>query len=242
MIYTKDNRLADIVIKDFKAALIFEKYEIDYCNEGNKKLSEVCNSNTNDVLSEINELKNHDFYRMDEWDPEFLCEYIVHIHHSYLKKRFLLCISKMKSLAAENKLLEGILCELRQLYSDIEIHIRKEEKLLFPYIAKLSETYRRKDIYEVPPFGSVSDLIKVIEKEHSNEGSRFRNLLIEFNKAAVNSKKNGKESELYGLMKELLSDFHYHMHLENNMLFPKTISLEKKLKRHSKINNQKSKK
>lgn len=242
MIHTKDNKIDEIIAKDFLAALVFEKYDIDYCTQGNRILSEVCDSKSDEILSEINNLKNHDFYRLNEWEPDLLCDYIKNIHHEYLKKSFSKCISKLKSIVMENRKSEDIQSVMKQIQLEFEIHIRKVEKLLFPYIKKLSESNRKKENYEVPPFGSVLELIKVIKKEHSDEAMQLKKLIDDFRNEPVKSNQSDKKEELYMEMKELLLDFHYHIHLENNMLFPKTIALEKKLKRHFKINNQKSKK
>ncbi|MBV6478304.1 MAG: Iron-sulfur cluster repair protein YtfE [Ignavibacteria bacterium] len=239
MNHTKDDRINEIISKDYLSSLVLEKYDIDYVKHKNKKLSEVCNTGLNEILMEINNLKNHDFYRLKEWEPGLLCDYIVNVHHGYLKKSFLKCISKMKALFSEGKKNSDILKEIKQIYSELEIHFKKEEKMLFPYIKELSEINKKMEKYEVPPFGSISDLIKVIKKEHSEMGVRFKKNIDAFKNEPAKSNQSIKKEELYGELKVLLLDFLYHIHLENNMLFPKAIVQEKKLKRHFKINNKK---
>jgi len=179
----------------------------------------------------------------DEWSLDFLCDYIISNHHAYLKKSILQILSNLKKLSREKGSVNGSYrMKLKKLFDDIEIHMNKEEKLLFPYIKKLVNMDKRNEEYEIPPFGSVSDLIKVIEKEHRDEGKELGRLSRIWKEN--NSSMNHSEPEFATaeMLEAMISDFIYHIHLENNILFPKSIILEKKLKRITKLNKSKIKK
>lgn len=245
MTFTKENTIAEIVINNQKAAMIFENYSIDYSNAGKRKLSEVCLFNTDKLLKKINKLNGSGINKLNDWSPDFLCDYIVSNHHNYIKKVFPVLISKAKS-SARNRMVEKNTVEvLMQLHSDFEIHMNKEEKLIFPYIKKLVKTDIENKNFEIEPFGSVSGLIKVMLREHLNADEQLRNLISDIISDIKRTEKdhsNEKEmNEFMKLLKEFETDFHFHIHIENNILFPKSIILERKLKRKILNNNSKLK-
>jgi regulator of cell morphogenesis and NO signaling len=104
--------------------------------------------------------------------------------------------------------------------------MQKEEKMLFPYIKKMVIAEKNSLEFPHPPFGSVSSPISVMEHEHENAGS----LMHEINKASGSYNPPGDACTtfriLYNELAEFEADLHIHVHLENNILFPKAISLE----------------
>ena len=114
-----------------------------------------------------------------------------------------------------------------ELKEELLIHMQKEEKMLFPYIKKMVFVQKNELEFPHPPFGSVSSPVAVMESEHDNAGSLAR----ELRKAANNflppdDACNGYRL-LYSELADFESDLHVHIHLENNILFPKAIELEK---------------
>lgn len=231
----KKTTISEIVRFNFRSVEIFEKHGIDFCCGGKKILSEVCETKEisfDDLLNELNSfLYVNDIY--SEWDERFLIDYIVNVHHSYLKKELPLIEGRIERVNQKHsgkypEMIE-IKSKFQKLKKELEEHTAKEENVLFPYIKKLRDTVDTKSELEVPPFGSIDNPIKVMEREHTDAG-----LALEEIKSLT---KNFKVEEVYCnthkiLIKELehlYKDLHIHIHLENNILFIKAKILEEEL-------------
>ncbi len=241
MNHTSDKTSADTFPDISKAALILNNYELNTGVTGIKVLNdvEIITGNKSGInLRNLENLKDIKIYfiKVNDWSLDFLCDFIESNHHKYIRKIM------PKIITAGKKYNDDVLIKvLIQLNKDLEIHMQKEEKLLFPYIKNMNKILNEKALFETPPFGSIQNLIKVIEKEHVAADvylTKIRNL-CKRNITGNNDLRNKKLICEY--MTEFESDFHFHIYLEKNILFPKAISLEKKLKKIS-INIKKYKK
>ncbi len=236
MDYTENTRLSEIVLSNIRAAGIFENYNINYSTDGKSTLCKACMESgiqTEKILTELNKLKNdkEGLFNLTDWKTDFLCEYIESSHHTYLRKKMPKILSLAKILSRENSANESLFRELQQLNSEFESHMNKEEKLLFPYIKNLVKINIEKGILESAPFGNASDIIKVMEKEH-REANRSIEIIRKMCKNIKTEKKNDENKKsICRLMAEFEADLHIHIHTENNLLFPRTLALEKKLKK-----------
>lgn len=237
MTYTKNYKLSDILLNNIKAALVFEKFNINYCTNGNKTLGEVCSiieTKPAVIISELNKLNGAftNDIKVNEWNLDFLCEYIVSNHHSFIRKSFkellkqLKAILKLKNFYGNN---ENTLNEFEKLNLDFEQHMQKEEKLLFPYIKRLVDSEFSETEFEIAPFGLIKKPIKVMKNEHLSAVDKvykMKEFCREINKikAQASIKKN-----FCKLFSEFEYDLHIHLHLENNLLFPKALLLERKI-------------
>lgn len=188
------------------------------------------NHTANDTLNyQIN--NNTEYLKVNDWRLNFLCDYIETNHHEYIRKVMPKILSAGKALSRKNIIGVDDYRDLLQFSIELEIHLQKEERLLFPYIKKINSVFDNKEEYEIPPFGSIANLIKVIEKEHRN----VNGILLKVKNACCNFKIKSTDvpdkKAFYELMNEFDSDFQMHVHFENDILFPKSISLEKKLKK-----------
>ena len=103
MTYTKNYRLSDILLKNIEAASVFEKYNINYCTNGNNTLDEACGKaevKPAEVITELNRLngKYSNDIKSNEWSLDFLCEYIVSNHHTYIRKTFKELLKQLKAI------------------------------------------------------------------------------------------------------------------------------------------------
>jgi len=235
MTFTKNYKLSDILLKNIEAASIFEKHNINYCTNGNKTLEEACGMveiKPALVITELNKL-NGSFtkdIKTNEWSLDFLCEYIVSNHHAYIRKTFKELLKQLRiNLKSHSNSNGDLVNEFEKMSRYFEIHMQKEEKLLFPYIKRLVDTEYSETEFEIAPFGLIKKPIAVMKKEHLyavNKLYKLKDICGHINKikAGKDIKKN-----FCKLFKEFELDFHIHLHLENNVLFPKTLLLERKI-------------
>jgi regulator of cell morphogenesis and NO signaling len=108
-------------------------------------------------------------------------------------------------------------------------HMKKEELVLFPYIQKMVQAKHEGTKIVVPGFGSIENLIRIMEEEHTIEGERFRKIEELSNHYTTPADACNTYRVTIALLKEFEDDLHLHIHLENNILFPKSIKLEKEV-------------
>ncbi|MBK9332566.1 MAG: DUF542 domain-containing protein [Ignavibacteria bacterium] len=232
-----NRKITDIVNRNFNSVDLFEKYNLNYSIHGNSTLAKVCRENKispEHLMSEIHKLNtNISFhFKFNEWDIAFLCDYITANHHSYIKKIFPVIIKKGKYLENKKLIKKGITDKLNLIHSDFLIHMKKEEKLLFPQIKKINISDLADGLYEVPPFGSISMPVRVMFKEHETAFENLSEVKDECNNFNFDKQENDHKSEFYRFLKEFETDLRLHVHLENNILYPKAIKTEKKLLKH----------
>ena len=232
---TKNNIVGEVVAKDYRAASIFKSHKIDFCCKGNRSIADVCETaemDTNQLIEELNqataktEQQTTDF---KSWDNDLLADYIEKKHHRYVEKK----IPELKAYLSKLSKVHGErhpeLIEIEQLFTasahELLSHMKKEEKVLFPYVRTMAANAQAKQ----PNFGTVQNPIKMMMQEHDTEGERFRNISLLSNNYTPPSDACTTYKVAFELLKEFEEDLHLHIHLENNILFPKAIEAEQKL-------------
>jgi regulator of cell morphogenesis and NO signaling len=124
------------------------------------------------------------------------------------------------------------LFEIKNLFKrtadELTQHMKKEELILFPYIKKMVEADRTKSALSAPGFGSVANPIAMMMEEHENEGNRFEKIVAISNNYMPPADGCNTYKVTFQMLQEFESDLHTHIHLENNILFPKAIFLQEK--------------
>ncbi len=228
--------LSEIVTKNYKAAEVFERYGLDFCCRGNKMISEAClekGLSLEQVLSELKNLngngkENH--FDFSEWDISILADYIVHKHHDYIRKMIPAITQHTQKVASVHGANHPEVIEIAKhfsiVYKDLKQHMMKEEQMLFPFIKYLTKVEENKSAAERPFFGTVKNPIKMMEIEHQNAGDE----MFEIRKLSNNYTPPDDACNTYKVsfqeLKEFEEDLHQHVHLENNILFPKAVLLE----------------
>jgi len=113
---------------------------------------------------------------------------------------------------------------------DLGHHLEKEEKILFPYIEKLEETKSNPAAYVQPGFGSVQNPISMMIHEHETEGGRFAKIAELTDNYTAPEDACNTYRVAFDMLRDFEQDLHKHIHLENNILFPKSIRLEENTK------------
>ncbi len=227
-----------IVAADYRAADIFQRVGIDFCCGGGIPLSDACREHGVDLEAlreELQELAQSPGRgeRYDQWELDFLADYIVSQHHAYARQMTLVLREYATAVAqvhGEEHPETRTIAELfEELSGDMAMHMQKEELLLFPYIRRLLKAQREGGRPVTPPFGSARKLIQAMDEEHDETGDLLAQI------AALSGGYTPPEDAcntyraLYANLRELDADTKKHIHLENNILFPKTIRLEGEL-------------
>ncbi|MFA5326876.1 MAG: iron-sulfur cluster repair di-iron protein [Prolixibacteraceae bacterium] len=232
----KNRTVGEIVKLDFRAADVFSNYGIDFCCGGKISVAEACsNAKTEEslVISALENLKNqqgsavHDF---DSWNIGFLADYIQNTHHQYVSKaipQILPLAQKVADVHGEHHSEVLVINELfNDLADELLSHMQKEEMILFPYIKKLVVEESAGQCTDPSCFGTVMGPISVMEQEHENAGVILKELYRLSDGYTVPEDACNTFRVLYGKLKEFEDDLHRHIHLENNILFPKAIEME----------------
>ena len=226
-----DESLGALAAKDLRKAQIFKKYGLDFCCGGKKTVKQACAEKGLDVTKIEQELQQADKMPAtrplpyNEWSLDFLADYIVNTHHSYVKK----VLPDLRSYAAKVARVHGTqhpeLLDIHQLVenlsSELSEHLVKEEQLLFPYIKDMVSATAKQDI-------GIEDPVRMMETEHEMAGRDLEQIRALSNNFSLPGDACASYSLLYRMLEEFEDDLHIHVHLENNILFPKALQLQKK--------------
>ncbi len=229
----------EIVAEDFRTAAVFERYSIDFCCHGNVPLDEACKGRgvtVDQVLSEIGALtkeSGRERESFDTWDLDRLADYIVTTHHAYVKSAIPALLAHTDKVAMVHGERHPELLTIRDIFGkvagDLSQHMMKEELMLFPYIKAMARARRDGSAIQRPPFGTIQNPLRMMEREHEsagNETSEIRSLSNVYTPptdACTTYRVTLQELNAFEM------DLHKHVHLENNILFPKAIVLEQEL-------------
>ncbi len=230
--------LSEIVTQNFKAAAVFEKYNLDFCCGGKKPISEAClekgldSSEVFDELSSIEKAGSRtDNYA--EWGADFLIDYIVNNHHAYINRMIPVLSAHTQKIASvhgkNHPELLKVAESFEKVYKELKQHMMKEEQILFPFVKKLATAKSSGRKTEAPYFGTVKNPIRLMEAEHQSAGDE----MYEIRKLTGGYTVPEDACNTYSVTMQELRDFeedlHKHIYLENFILFPKAIDLEKEL-------------
>lgn len=230
-----NKKLSEIINFNVRAISVFDKYNFDYCFSGNRSIKDVCKEKNLDIRVLIDELKKMpDEFQIDkfsEWRLDFLVDYILNNHHQYIHKMIPVISDLSKKISDEYgekfSELKAIARIFAVVYKDLKQHMLKEEQILFPYIKQLVSLKDAGSKSEKPYFGIIDNPIGMIESEHKSALDEYQNLKEITNNFTSPEAPDKSISIFYNHLKDFGNDLHIHIHLENNILFPKAIALEK---------------
>lgn len=234
-----NQNIGELVAQDYRSAGVFKKYGIDFCCQGNRTINDACTETLLDVevvlndLSEIGNVSNSSGIDFKSWPLDLLADYIEKTHHRYVEDKspeLISYLDKICEVHGENHTeLYEIKDLIQQTVGNLSQHMKKEELVLFPYIRKMEKAKRTGELLQKPSFGSIQNPINQMESEHSAEGDRFRSIETLSNNYTPPEDACNTYRVTFAMLKEFQDDLHLHIHLENNILFPKSILLEKQV-------------
>lgn len=239
MLHNFNKTIADIVRADYRTAEVFQKHGIDYCS-GEERLLETCASQNLDYNAILGELEaatktiivsnSLHFY---DWKVGFLIDYIMNVHHAYMHLNAPLIETSLIAFIERHKKkypeINKTLFLFRELSVLLVTHSRHEEEIIFPYIRQIESTHRRKETYGNLFVRTLRKPLSNIEKEHDVVLSILKEIQTLTNNYTSPLNACADLSAIYHKLEEFHNDILQHTHLEDDILFPKAIAMEKEL-------------
>jgi len=231
---TAAKTVRELAVEIPNATRVFEKLGVDYCCGGHKPLDEACveaNISVDRVLAELEKsVDTSTDTTTRDWNEAPVAELVDHIinkHHAYVKSeipRLQALIVKVVSVHGKNHPeLESVQAAFGELAAELVAHLQKEELILFPYVKKMASGG-----HTAPScFGTVQNPIRMMMAEHDNAGARLREMREATSNYTLPTDSCFSYGTLFSALVQFEADLHQHIHLENNILFPRAIELEK---------------
>ena len=225
----KQTKIGDIVTQDFRAAEVFKKAGIDFCCGGSQSLEAACRDKKLDVAvieSELEKLENSEpgsSHKFNEWKLDFLCDYIVNTHHQTVMKllpELTFYTQKIAEVHGDN---HPELSEIANLFAQVDTELRQhlcnEEEVLFPAIREVLKTNSAESKATI-----ISEITRMTG-EHEFAGGAMDKINELSHHYAVPEDGCNTYRVAYKLLEQFEDDLHIHVHLENNILYPKAMKL-----------------
>ena len=232
-----EETIGELVTRDYRRAQVFKNFGIDFCCGGKKTISEVCNKKgldpeqVNQALSEIRDdvpATQNDYLK---WDIGFLSDFIINTHHQYIKDNTVFITELANKVAKVHGDKHPEMIKVAEIFAgvgeDLMLHIRKEELVLFPFIKELADVQKNGGVMPQSSFGNVSNPIHLMESEHEQAGESLELIRELTDNFTLPEGACTSYTILFKKLAEYEDDLHRHVHLENNVLFPKAILAEK---------------
>lgn len=228
----KDITVGQMVSENIKTAHIFKKYNIDFCCGGGISLEKACAKNNIDIDKLEQELLNVQSkerqYDYNSWSLSFLISHIVQIHHKYVLETLPILESYAEKVARVHGLnypeVISIYKEIIHVKNELLSHLEKEEKILFPLISRiLKNEHDNGNSTQINLEAPISQMFH----EHDVAGDAFKRISGLTDNYTPPAGACQTFKAMYNLLEEFENDLHLHIHLENNILFPKAKELAK---------------
>jgi regulator of cell morphogenesis and NO signaling len=229
--------VADIAAGSLGAVRVFERLGIDYCCGGKRPLAEVCVERGLDPDAVQRELNagNPAAGGDRDWNTASLLDLVSHIvntHHAYLKRELAPLSARLEKVyrvynERYGPILTGLPEEFEGLRAELELHTAKEERILFPAIVAAEAAAQAWRPAPANPFGALRNPIRMMEAEHDAAGRALGAMRGITNNFEIPEYACNTYRALMVGLQELEQDLHLHIHLENNILFPRAIELER---------------
>ena len=236
MTSTTEKTIGEMVADDYRTAAVFTSFGIDFCCKGNRTLDEVCESNKiapEQLLQELQAAivqQGGTATNYQSWPIDLLADYIEKTHHRYVAEKMPVLVQYLQKLCKvhgqRHPELFEIAEEFMQSANELANHMKKEEMILFPYVRQLAVAKTSGEKAGRPAFGTVQNPIRMMMDEHSAEGERFARISELSGQYTAPADGCTTYRVAFDMLKEFEQDLHLHIHLENNILFPKAIEME----------------
>jgi regulator of cell morphogenesis and NO signaling len=233
---TTTQTVREIALAQPSSIRVFEQYGIDYCCGGRRPIDEACNASKVEidaVLAALDAAAQTTASIAEDWQKsslEALSNHIVSTHHAYVKRE----LPRLAELAAKVVRKHGetqaelpkIQSHLAQLDAELTEHLAKEEAILFPYVVAMERAIATSTARPHGCFGTVSSPIAMMVAEHDAAGVLLAEIRTLSHQFTTPAEACPTYRAFYDGLREFEQDLHQHIHLENNILFPRAIQME----------------
>jgi regulator of cell morphogenesis and NO signaling len=239
MSVTVEKTVRELALEDPATTRVFEKLGIDYCCGGNQSLEQACRGAKISLEEVLGALEAAQQFAQPatpngDWQTEPLADLVAHIkntHHKYTREeiaRLGPLFDKVCSVHGRNHPeLPDIRTTFQGLAQELTMHMMKEEMILFPYMVRMEESFLQHEPVLPGPFGSGANPIAMMEHEHESAGQALRAMRQASGGYAPPSDACVSYQTLYRALADFEADLHQHIHLENNILFPRAAAMER---------------
>ena len=224
--------LARIVADDFRAAEVFERYNLDFCCKGKRSLNLACQEKGIDISGVMTELSslpqepgNHQRY--NDWSVEFLADYIVQQHHSYVRTMIPIIEMHLQKVVNAHAAKHPEVIEIQELFQrmsgELLSHITQEETSVFPLIKQITLQHEL-STDDSSLRQELVGAIDMLDEEHRAAGDTLAAIQTLTNSFTPPPGACTTFRVLYQELKAFQEDMFRHIHLENNILFPQAVA------------------
>ena len=238
MTLTATDTVGEIATQHPAATRELEKLGIDYCCGGGRTLQDACagaNLPIHEVLTRLQQATATPRAEDRDWQSAPLASLVDHInstHHVFVRSE----CPRIEALAAKVVGVHGNnhpeLVQVQKIFSalaeELHSHLMKEEQILFPYVKRMEESSAAGEPAPPSCFGTVTNPIAMMMQEHDGAGDALRALRSVTKNYEVPGDACISYRTLYEALQGFEADLHQHIHLENNILFPRAVALENK--------------
>lgn len=232
--------VSEIVRRDYRTADVFKRYGINYCCGGQVSVEEACRLRNLDLEALTGELDAAtqnimlpNTLQFNRWNANFLIDYIVNVHHAYISQALPALDSSLRSFVAGHSTKHAELNDIMEVFQElsalIQINDRYEEEIIFPYIKQIETAHRNNQRYSHLFVRTLRKPLDNIILEHNKISGLFATLRQLTNHYVFLERACTQHQVVYRKLNEFDKDMIQHKHLENNILFPKAIKIEKEL-------------
>lgn len=238
MTTTAERTVRELALENSNATRVFERLGIDYCCGGSKSLREACSAANLDIEQVSNSLRAAD-HRAEaatsdrDWLNTSLAELIEHIqntHHVFTRDEIARLTALLDKVCSVHGQRHPELLEIQESFSNLSheltLHMLKEERILFPYVLGMESAFTHRNRLPVAPFGRVQNPVAMMEHEHDSAGNALCAMREASHGYTVPVDACVSYQTLYSALASFEADLHQHIHLENNILFPRAIAME----------------
>ncbi|MEZ5105919.1 MAG: iron-sulfur cluster repair di-iron protein [Draconibacterium sp.] len=221
--------VGEIVANDFRTSALFKKAGIDFCCGGKQSFSEACKEKNIDAILlekeilEIEEGPQNEFMNFMNWDLAFLADYIVNTHHKFVLKNLPELVFYTEKIARVHGDNYPELIKVSQLFNEINTellqHLKNEEEVLFPAIKDAIANHSENAVTII-----VSEITRMF-KEHDFAGGAMDEINRMTSGYQIPDDACNTYKVAFKMLEQFEDDLHVHVHLENNILFPKALKL-----------------
>lgn len=231
-----DESMGEIAAKDLRKAEVFKKYGLDFSCGGKKSVKEAAQEKGLDVTrieQDLQQVEKGGVSRdlnYNEWDPAFLSDFIVNTHHTYINQNLPEIRGYAKKVlevhGKDHPELNKVVELVEKMNSELMAHLQKEERIVFPYIKEVYSATKDNKSLSDSPFETPAEPLNLLEMEHLSIDGLMNDLREVTDGYKLPEDACASYTLLYRMLDEFEDDMRLHIHLENNILFPKVMKLQ----------------